>query len=436
MVQQVATKLVAGLISMGELVSIISEKLNIELIKKSHHKYEWDQSWDFSFEHSLGVLNIYITEYTKDGSISSDKPVGGFEVTLYFTKPTSQSVSSITYDSTGRRVSAVLSGFAGNLGQRDWEAFYDQRDIPYDIHYYSDQRVKSLEEIYAEDLTSDEVAAEKKIRVAVIDSGVDYNHFFLAKFISRDFVQGEWVLRYGKDFNHNDDRPFDLASDSTPHHGTEVSGIILQNQDPWIELVPLRADSEKALIPAIHYAASVGSRIVHMSLQMGQQYMFENPEAWKRDLEKTILRYPQILFVVAAGNDFEDLDKTPRYPASIDAPNVLVVGAAEQNGELARFGDYPSARSSYGKNTVDVFSDGTQRMSCIPGGLFASDISGTSFAAPDLSRMAAFAFYHRPSWGPLDFISSLKKSYSPLPGLEEYGQFGGLMDEMVFQKSF
>lgn len=92
-----------------------------------------------------------------------------------------------------------------------------------------------------------------------------------------------------------------------------------------------------------------------------------------------------ILFIAAAGNSGLNIDSTPSYPASYKLPNVISVGAIDQNGRRAGF-------SNYGVNNVHIAAPGVDIVSTVPtakGAAGYAYMSGTSMAAPHVSGAAA-----------------------------------------------
>jgi hypothetical protein len=102
--------------------------------------------------------------------------------------------------------------------------------------------------------------------------------------------------------------------------------------------------------------------------------------------EKTIRRYPKMLFVFSAGNSGLDTDKFHHYPSRMKLPNTISVAAMN--------GDYLASFSNYGMN-VDIGAPGVAVLSLVPhvyaekGTELYSPSSGTSMAAPHISNLAA-----------------------------------------------
>lgn len=87
-----------------------------------------------------------------------------------------------------------------------------------------------------------------------------------------------------------------------------------------------------------------------------------------------------MLFVAAAGNDGRNNDTTPSYPASYNAPNVIAVAASDSNDALASWSNYGT--------TVHLAAPGVGILSTIRNGKYAS-WGGTSMATPHVSGAAA-----------------------------------------------
>jgi hypothetical protein len=100
---------------------------------------------------------------------------------------------------------------------------------------------------------------------------------------------------------------------------------------------------------------------------------------------------PKILFVVAAGNDDNNVKFDEFVPSSFQLPNMITVGAVDQAGEETSF-------SSFGP-MVNVHANGFEVESTIPGGQRLK-FSGTSMASPQVTNLAAKLFALDPALTP------------------------------------
>jgi subtilisin family serine protease len=90
---------------------------------------------------------------------------------------------------------------------------------------------------------------------------------------------------------------------------------------------------------------------------------------------------PETLFVIAAGNSNRDVVEYEDVAASIDAPNLLVVGAVDRFGNWATF-------TNSNPEHVRLFDFGVEVDSVIPSGEHVP-LSGTSMASPNAANLAA-----------------------------------------------
>ena len=88
-----------------------------------------------------------------------------------------------------------------------------------------------------------------------------------------------------------------------------------------------------------------------------------------------------ILFVAAAGNNGNDNDLTPHYPAGFVFDHIISVAATTGGDNLADF-------SNFGGSTVDMAAPGSQVHSTILGAQYGY-INGTSMAAPQVTGAVA-----------------------------------------------
>ena len=87
---------------------------------------------------------------------------------------------------------------------------------------------------------------------------------------------------------------------------------------------------------------------------------------------------PDSLFITSAGNSDNDVTFDEFYPSSYDYPNILSVGAVDEEGNETSF-------TSLGK--VDVYANGFEVESYVPGGNRIK-FNGTSMASPQVLNLA------------------------------------------------
>ncbi|MBA3769291.1 MAG: S8 family serine peptidase [Blastocatellia bacterium] len=246
----------------------------------------------------------------------------------------------------------------------------------------------------------------EEVVVAVLDSGVDYNH--------PDLVGNMWtrpasLSAYSDDelgdFNdlhgfNGTDRFADPMDDNG--HGTHCAGIIGAEGDNgigitgvnWrVQIMPLKFmgrsgyGSVNDAIEAINYAIDrkkngVNLRIISASFGSARD---------SRALRDAINAAGDagILFVAAAGNDSSNNDRWPHYPSNYDLPNLISVAALDRSDRLASF-------SNYAAKSVHVAAPGKAILSTWLGGRYR-EASGTSMATPYVAGTAALIIANQPN---------------------------------------
>ena len=241
--------------------------------------------------------------------------------------------------------------------------------------------------------------------IAVIDTGVDYNHLDLRNNIwintaeipdnGRDDDGNGYIDDiYGWDCVGNDKNPMDDNG-----HGTHVAGIIAaeNNKEGGIgvayncKVMVLKAGNSSGyfnnsdIAEAIQYAYMNGASVINMSFG-GSQISIAVEEA----LENA---YNSCVLVAAAGNDGACNNLSCRtcekvsvcYPAAL--PYVIGVMSADKDGKhLSSFSNYD--HSPYDSIEYEVYAVGEGVGSTWPSNKYAC-LNGTSMAAPTVSGIAA-----------------------------------------------
>lgn len=268
------------------------------------------------------------------------------------------------------------------------------------MSYLDDAMKKSARVSDAWDITT----GSKSILVAVIDTGVDYNHPDLADNIYTnpkeipgnkidDDKNGYVDDVHGYDFANNDGDPMDGNG-----HGTHCAGTIgavgnnmlgVAGINWHVTILPVKflgddgSGSTTNAIKAIDYAVQSGAKV--LSNSWGALLAYSAP------LLKAIKRAEAagVTFVAAAGNDGINNEKYPTYPASYDASNIISVAAIDPaTGLLASF-------SNYGSKSVDIAAPGVNILSTYPNSGYAF-MSGTSMATPHVAGALALMLSLKP----------------------------------------
>jgi len=126
-----------------------------------------------------------------------------------------------------------------------------------------------------------------------------------------------------------------------------------------------------------------------------------------KGLHDAMASAPEILFMIAAGNDDSDVGFDRVIPSAYELENIMVVGAVDQAGERTSF-------TSTGKNVV-VYANGFEVESYVPGGERMA-FSGTSMASPNALNLAAKLFTVQPGLQPSEVIELIERGADELEG--------------------
>lgn len=289
---------------------------------------------------------------------------------------------------------------------------------------------------YLNELQANELwkkATGKDVVVAVLDSGINYQHRLLKNKIAinkkeipdndlDDDENGYVDDIIGYDFIFADNKPYDEEG-----HGSHVSGLIVADQiglAPNAKILPLKAVTRMrsdygSLAAAIYYAIDAKVHILNISAGQTNEPL---PPFVINALKSA--EQQGILVVTSAGNgsDFGlslDIDRTPVYPASLKLENILVVTAYNREESLSYY-------ANYGKYSVQLVAPGgldfiDPMLSCYisnPSHIELYHQQGTSMATALVSAASALFIERHPDLSAKDIISRFIKSGIDNPDLK------------------
>lgn len=185
----------------------------------------------------------------------------------------------------------------------------------------------------------------------------------------------------GWDFVNDDNNPYDDLG-----HGTHVAGIIGAEGNNQIgisgvmwqtQMMPLKVLDERGsgsisnIVDAIFYSLKKGVKLTNNSYSM-PGFVSTSSHALYDAIK--IAKDSNQVFITGAGNNGQNIDVFPVFPACYELPNIITVGAINCHDQLPSF-------TNFGRISVDLFAPGEGIYSTQPGNSYRFN-SGTSMAAP------------------------------------------------------
>ncbi len=262
----------------------------------------------------------------------------------------------------------------------------------------------------------EETKGDEVIIVAVIDTGIDFQH---------PDLQNK-VVSGGYDFVNDDS---DANDDNG--HGTFVAGIVAAETNnnegvagvAWnCKILPIKAmDAEGSgyysdVIEGIYHAADNGADVINLSLGGEDTDLFLEEALEYATVEKNVV------IVAAAGNEAGAV----LYPAAYDefCLAVSVTDYKDNRVEWSNFGP-----------EIDVAAPGERIIGCVPTWYFGEGSipygwgEGSSFASPHVAGLAALLKSNK-SWMTTEQIMNVIRysaddvNHSDFPGIDDYIGYG------------
>jgi len=258
--------------------------------------------------------------------------------------------------------------------------WYDTQTTPNDLLYASQWHLATIGAPAAWDFTT----GSDQVLVAVLDSGVDARHDDLSA-----------KLRPGANTFIGGSNSLDVKG-----HGTSVAGIIGASANNHLgvtpiawenPILPVRVTDDRgratswAIASGIGLAITEGARVINISFAP-----LHNDDIVLRQARRAWLS--GALVVIASGNTGEEVLEG-------GSDSAIFVGAVDRTDQRSRF-------STYGP-WLDLVAPGVGIYSTKLGNGYGS-VSGTSFAAPVVSGVAALIWSLRPDLRPITVEQLLK----------------------------
>jgi thermitase len=252
---------------------------------------------------------------------------------------------------------------------------------------------------------------QRKVSIAILDTGIDQNHEDLSKKIvlNRNFTDSPTV----NDLNGHGTHVAGIAGAIT-NNGLGVAGMSYNAAS--LMNIKVLGDEGFGLVSwvaqGIVFAANQGAKVINMSL---------GSTAHSKLLRSAVLyawREKRVVIVAAAGNNSSN---TREFPAAYNP--VVSVAATNKNDRKARF-------SNYGSRWVDIAAPGVKILSTAPnhdneiGCLNYCSLSGTSMSTPFVSGLAALIHATNRKLSHRQIVRIIERGAVSVPGTGRFYEHG------------
>jgi len=285
--------------------------------------------------------------------------------------------------------------------------------------------------------------------VAVIDTGIDYNHPDLknemwtnpgeiagngidddGNGIVDDVYGANFVTETGNTKGDPMDRDVGTRGyghgthcagviAATANNGAGIAGIAGQSKGK-VKLMAVRSLGSQGgafswLLNGLNYAISKGAKI--SSNSWGGR-----SSAGVSEFTKVLQKHTEHLFISAAGN--ENAQVTSAFvPCAVATPNAICVASSTSSDAKSSFSNYNTATGSF----VHVFAPGSRIYSTYPKSQYKY-MSGTSMACPQVSGLAALVMSMRGNLTPAQVKQLIEQNVQKKSQYTGKVSTGGLID--------
>ena len=315
------------------------------------------------------------------------------------------------------------------LGYRVWRYFQYDRAPAAPINEFSgagaeDWSFKSRQSVWAKEIglgprkTGFSPVTGKRV-VAMIDSGVDYNHpilkgsFWINPRPTKDEIGR--MDRFGWDFISGDDRPSD-----DHYHGTQVTSAVIAIA-PEVVIMPLKVFNPFGITSSAAILAAFDYAIEHEATLIVCPWATEvNSKAIESGVERA--QAHGIPVVVAAGEGGFQLAERPVYPAALSGKydNLLVVTAIDSEDQLIQSNVGPA---NFDAQLVHLAVPVEGFNAAEPRGDY-SKVENTGIAAGIAAGVVARATLVSRTFDYRELLSRIKQAAIPHPRLKDKVQDG------------